>query len=74
MTVTGRGGIQSCETLRIPQCLDNRLKDGDEVVSRMHQSWSTPPQNKFYFCLWYSVLLEADLVQPEGLGKLITFN
>jgi hypothetical protein len=26
--VKGRGDLQSCEMLRIPHCLDNRLIDG----------------------------------------------
>jgi hypothetical protein len=28
----------SCEMLRIPHCLDNRLKDGGEVVCLKHRS------------------------------------
>jgi hypothetical protein len=31
--VTGLGGLQSCEMLRISHCLDNRLRDGGKVVS-----------------------------------------
>jgi hypothetical protein len=30
--VTGRGGLQSCETSRLPHHLENRLTDGGEVV------------------------------------------
>jgi hypothetical protein len=30
--VTGRGGPQGCEASRLPNFLDNRLRDGDEVV------------------------------------------
>jgi hypothetical protein len=52
--VTGRGGPQECETSRLPHCLDNRLTDGDKVVSFKHRPpfnpmkisnthfWSTP--------------------------------
>jgi hypothetical protein len=29
--VAGRGGLQGCEMLRIPHCLDNQLTDGGEV-------------------------------------------
>jgi hypothetical protein len=35
ITVTGRGGSQSCEMLRIPHCVDNRILDGGKVVSRV---------------------------------------
>jgi hypothetical protein len=31
--VTGRRGPQGCDTSRLPHFLDNRLTDGDEVVS-----------------------------------------
>jgi hypothetical protein len=31
--VVDRGGLQDCETSRIQRFLDNRLTDGDEVVS-----------------------------------------
>jgi hypothetical protein len=31
--VTGRGGPYICETSRLPHFLDNRLTDGDKVVS-----------------------------------------
>jgi hypothetical protein len=31
--VTGRGGLQGCETSRLPHFRDNRLIDGGEVVS-----------------------------------------
>jgi hypothetical protein len=33
MPVTGSGGLQGCETSRIPHCLGNLLTDGGEVVS-----------------------------------------
>jgi hypothetical protein len=33
ISVTGRGGLEGCEMLRIPRCLDNRLTDGGKVVS-----------------------------------------
>jgi hypothetical protein len=35
------GDLQGCEMLRIPQCLDNRLTDGGEVVSLTPQLHST---------------------------------
>jgi hypothetical protein len=35
--VMGRGGPQSCDMLRLPHFLVNRLTDGDEVVSLTHR-------------------------------------
>jgi hypothetical protein len=32
--VTGRGGLQGCEMLRIPHSLENLLTDGGKVVSQ----------------------------------------
>jgi hypothetical protein len=46
--VTGRGGIQRCEMLRIPHCLDNRFTDGGKVVSPTHPPQFTP-QKHYYF-------------------------
>jgi hypothetical protein len=37
--------------------LDNRPKDGSEAVSLMRRPRSTP--QIFFFCFWYSFLLEA---------------
>jgi hypothetical protein len=34
--VTGCGGPMGCEMLRLPNFLDNRLSNGNEVVSLMH--------------------------------------
>jgi hypothetical protein len=34
--VTGRGGIQGCEMLRIRHCLDNRLTAGSNSVRLTH--------------------------------------
>jgi hypothetical protein len=34
--LTGCGGPQGCEVLRLPHFLDNWLTDGGEVVSLMH--------------------------------------
>jgi hypothetical protein len=51
--VTGRRGLWSCETLRSPNCLDNRLTVcGD--VSLTHRSRSTV-QNFFLFAVVFSV-------------------
>jgi hypothetical protein len=40
--VTGGGGSKICETSRIPHFLDNRLTDGDEVVSLTRRPSFTP--------------------------------
>jgi hypothetical protein len=33
--ITGRVGLNSCEMLRIPYCLENLLTDGGEVVNKI---------------------------------------
>jgi hypothetical protein len=35
--VTGHGGPEGCEMLRLPHFLDNQLTDGGEAVSLMSQ-------------------------------------
>jgi hypothetical protein len=55
MPVTGRGGPQGCETLKLPHFLDNRLTDGGKVVSLTLQPRFTPQEKS-----WYSFLLEAE--------------
>jgi hypothetical protein len=52
LPVTGLGGLQGCETSKLPHFLDNRLTDGVEVVSLTHR----PPEEDS----WYSFLLEAE--------------
>jgi hypothetical protein len=47
-SVTCLGGLQGCEMLRIPHCLDNRLTDGGKVVSPMHPPHFTPEKHYFY--------------------------
>jgi hypothetical protein len=51
----GRRGLWGFEMLRIPQYLDNQLRDGGKVVSIMHRPQFSP-RNIF----WYSFLLEAE--------------
>jgi hypothetical protein len=58
--ITGRGGPQGCETSRLPHFLDNRLRDGGEVVSLTRPA-AVYPQEDF----WYSFLLEAEST-PES--------
>jgi hypothetical protein len=48
MTVTGRRGLYVCERSRLPHYLDNRLKDGSEVVNIMRRPRSTP-QKQYSF-------------------------
>jgi hypothetical protein len=43
--VTGRGGLQGCEMLRIPQCLDNRHTVGSKAVSLTHRPRSILPKD-----------------------------
>jgi hypothetical protein len=54
ITVTGLGGLWGCEMLRIPHCLDNRLTDGDKVVSPTQPPRSTLQKHYFvsgtHFC------------------------
>jgi hypothetical protein len=54
--VTGRKGPQGCKTSRFPHFLDNRLMDGNEVVSPTRRPSFTPQKDS-----WYSFLLEAEL-------------
>jgi hypothetical protein len=56
--LTGCGGLQGCETLRIPHCLDSRLTDGVKVVSPTHRPSFTP--HKYCFSLCVLILLEAE--------------
>jgi hypothetical protein len=39
--IRGHGGLWGCEMLRIPHFLDNWHTDGSEVVSLMHQPYSS---------------------------------
>jgi hypothetical protein len=57
--VTSRGFPLSCETLRIPNFLNNRLRDGGEIVSLT--SWPRfDSQGRFL------VLISVSLSQPQG--------
>jgi hypothetical protein len=59
--------------LRIPHCLDNRLIDGDKVVSPTHPMHSTPQKHYYFyvsanhFC--YCLSKPQGLVRSKGLGK-----
>jgi hypothetical protein len=44
--LTGFEGLQGCEMLRMPHCLDNRLTDGGEVVGTTNRPRSTPQKHK----------------------------
>jgi hypothetical protein len=54
VSVTGRGGPQSCEMLRLPHFLDSWLTNGGEVVSLMCR----PPFTPGRFLVF--ILLEAE--------------
>jgi hypothetical protein len=53
--VTGRGGPQVCETLKLPYFLYSRLTDGGKIVSLTRWPPYTPQEDS-----WYSFLLEAE--------------
>jgi hypothetical protein len=55
MPVTGRGGLQGNEMLRIPRCLDNRFTDGAEVVRLTHRPHSTPQKHFFILLVLISL-------------------
>jgi hypothetical protein len=55
MPVTDRGGKLGCETSRLPHFLDNRLRDGGEIISLTRRPPFTPQEDP-----WYSFLLEAE--------------
>jgi hypothetical protein len=40
--ITGLGGLECCEMLRVPHCLDNRLIDGGKYVILTHPPHFTP--------------------------------
>jgi hypothetical protein len=70
--LTDRGGLLSCEMLRIPHCPDN----GRKVDSLTYCLHSAPQIHYFsayatHFCSRLSEL--QGLVQPDGLGKLKKF-
>jgi hypothetical protein len=58
-----------CETLRIPECLDNRLTDIGEVVSLTHRPRFILPEGSWYSFVRGLVIIKA-VVRLEGLGKL----
>jgi hypothetical protein len=65
--VTGRGGLQIYEMLRIPQCLGNRLTDGGKVVALCTGRALLHRNILFFACRTLSKL--HGLLRPEGLGK-----
>jgi hypothetical protein len=74
--VSGHVGLQGCDMLKIPHCLDNRITDGGKV-SPTHRLRSTPQKLYFYatgthFC--YRLSKPQGPVRPEGLGKLKKFS
>jgi hypothetical protein len=49
ISISGRGGPQGCQMLRITHCLGNQLTDGGEVASFMHRPRSLPQKHFFLF-------------------------
>jgi hypothetical protein len=76
--ITGCGGLEGCQILRIPYCLDNRLADGSEVVSLTHGPCCFP-RNFFFISVFgthfcHRLSKSHGLWWLEGLGKLIKFS
>jgi hypothetical protein len=46
-SLTGRGGLQDSEMLKIPHCLGNQLTYGNNTVSLTYQLGSTPQKHCF---------------------------
>jgi hypothetical protein len=68
--VTGRGGLQSCEMLRIPHYLDDQLTDGGKVVRPYAPAALYSPETLFA-CFWYSFLLkDVKIVGPSVAGRI----
>jgi hypothetical protein len=67
--VTGCGGPQVCETLRLPHFLDNQLTDGGEAVSLMCQPLFTTRKIPELVSVRRWVNTRA-IVQMEDLGQL----
>jgi hypothetical protein len=44
---------------RVPNYLDNRLKDGGKVAN-LTRRWRFTPQENYLINSWYSFLLEAE--------------
>jgi hypothetical protein len=63
--ITGRKGPQGYEMSRLPHFVDNRLRDGGEVVSLTHRSHFTPQEDS-----WYSFLLKAESPDPKAIVRL----
>jgi hypothetical protein len=60
--------------LKIPHCLENRLADGDEVVSPTHGSALLPNE---HFSLCFSLCYSSKprgIVRPEEVRKFIKFS
>jgi hypothetical protein len=66
--VTDRGDPQGFETSRLPHFLENRLKDGVEIVSlRAGRPLPPPPEEDS----WYSFMLKGEPTPGlDGLGQL----
>jgi hypothetical protein len=65
--VTGHGGPQGCETLRVPHYLDNRLTDGGKALSLTRRPPFTPPGR---FLVLISVRGWVDLQGHSAAGRI----
>jgi hypothetical protein len=45
--VIRHGGLEGCEMLRIPECLDSVLTDGSKVISLTHRPLRYSPETLF---------------------------
>jgi hypothetical protein len=63
---TGRGGPQGSETSRLPHFLENRLKDGGEIVSLTRSQPFLPQEDS-----WYSFLSEPNRLQGRSASGRI---
>jgi hypothetical protein len=61
-----RAGLQNCEMVRNPHCLDNRLIDGSEVVSFRRRPCST---EETFFSV-SGTYFYYRLTNPQGLVRL----
>jgi hypothetical protein len=71
--LTGIEGLYGCLTLRIPLCIDNRLRDGGNVVRPTYPPHFTPQKHYYLYVscthFYWKLSKPQGLVRPKGLGK-----
>jgi hypothetical protein len=67
--VTGRGGLQGCQVLRISHCIHNRLTHGGKVVSLTRRLRPTPHKQFLIFISVSGWVNPNAILGLEGLGK-----